>query len=65
MCPSDSIRVLVPTSVFNQDMRLMGELKYGKYADIFPEELHPEALENYGQSSMALLGYTNHLLICK
>jgi hypothetical protein len=65
MCPSDSIRVLVITSVFNQDMRLMGELKYGKYADIFPEEPHPEVLENYGQSSMTLPEYKNHLLIWK
>ncbi|KAJ7334811.1 hypothetical protein DFH08DRAFT_813854 [Mycena albidolilacea] len=32
-------------------MWLMGELKYGKYADISPKELHPKVLENYGQSN--------------
>ncbi|KAJ7476047.1 hypothetical protein FB451DRAFT_1034397 [Mycena latifolia] len=39
-----------------QDMRLIGELKYGRYADNFGD-IHPEVLERYGnegeQSSAA------------
>ncbi|KAJ7728403.1 hypothetical protein B0H14DRAFT_2410054, partial [Mycena olivaceomarginata] len=33
------------------DMRLMGELKYGKYADTF-DEIHPEVLERYGNEGV-------------
>ncbi|KAF7339237.1 Integrase catalytic domain-containing protein [Mycena venus] len=32
------------------DMRLIGELKYGKYADTFDDDVHPEVLETYGNS---------------
>jgi hypothetical protein len=38
-------------------MRLLGELNYGKYADVFPEDVHPEVLENYRQSSMCSSTY--------
>lgn len=32
-----------------QDMRFMGEVKYGRYADDF-EGIHPEVLERYGNA---------------
>ncbi|KAJ7348275.1 hypothetical protein DFH08DRAFT_698620, partial [Mycena albidolilacea] len=34
------------------DMRLIGELRYGKYADTF-DDVHPAVLETYGNSSKA------------
>lgn len=40
--------------IYLQDMRLIGELKYGKYADNF-ENIHPDLLERYhheGHSSV-------------
>lgn len=34
-----------------QDMRLVGELLYGKYADDF-ENVHPDILQRYGQEGI-------------
>ncbi|KAF7334184.1 hypothetical protein MVEN_02324600 [Mycena venus] len=36
--------------ILRQDMRLIGELKYGKYADTF-DDVHPAVLETYGNSN--------------
>ncbi|KAJ7772045.1 hypothetical protein DFH07DRAFT_953328 [Mycena maculata] len=44
------------------DMRLIGELKYGKYADNF-EEIHPDILERYGDEDdidVAIAGDQSH-----
>lgn len=35
-------------------MRLLGELKYGKYADNF-ENIHPEILERYGNEGLSFV----------
>ncbi|KAJ6491342.1 hypothetical protein C8R47DRAFT_1176898 [Mycena vitilis] len=44
------------------DMRFMGELKYGKYADTF-DLVHPEVLERYGNENdidVAIAGDQDH-----